>query len=73
MKTFADIIDAWPSRREFAGDCGVSYNTAKQWVTRDSIPPCYWSRIVLAASERGLAGVTLRALVQIAETRRSAA
>lgn len=73
MKTFIDVIDAWPSRAEFAGDCGVPYNTAKQWHTRGSIPSSYWFRIVAAAGERGINGVNLTTLARLAQEKRSAA
>jgi len=58
-----DIINLWPSLSEFADDLSVAYGTAKAMRRRASIPPVYWPIVIRKAEERGIAGVTLEALV----------
>jgi hypothetical protein len=57
-----DIIDAWPSLPDFALDHGVQCNTAKQWRTRNSIPPERWLETVQIAEGRGIPDVTHKVL-----------
>lgn len=71
--SFRSVIAAWPSLAVFASDIGVAENTAKKMRQRDSIAPEYWSSAVTAADVRGVAGVTLELLAQLAEKRRRAA
>jgi hypothetical protein len=66
MRTFADIIAAWPSAEEFGRDIGVSGVTARAMRNRNSIAAQYWRRIVRAAEVRGISGVTLELLAALA-------
>jgi len=61
----ADVIHLWPSVADFGSDIGVAYETAKAMRRRGSIPAPYWRRVVYAASERGLEGVTLDRLADL--------
>lgn len=71
--SFRSVISRWPSLADFADDIGVVENTAKQMKKRDSIPHVYWACVVTGAKQRGLKGVTLEALAQLADRRRRAA
>ena len=67
MKTYADIIDRWPSLRAFADDIGVPYGTAQLMRHRNGIAPRHWRRLEAAAQRRGISGVTVQLLSEIAE------
>lgn len=64
MQTFRDIINAWPSRAEFAADMQEPIGTVHKWFQRDSIPSDRDLGLVAAARERGL-GLTLEAIAGI--------
>jgi hypothetical protein len=70
FESHKDIIDAWPSLGAFAGDAGVSSNTAKQMRTRNSIHSDHWTRIVAGAERRSIAGVTHEVLAATKPPRR---
>lgn len=65
----APIIDLWPSLTDFAADIGQSYNTAKAIRRRGWIPDWYWEAAAKGAIERGIDGVTLERLAEIAAAR----
>lgn len=54
MKTFTEIIDAWPSVSEFASEVGVPYGVAAQWRRRNSIPSKQWLALIYAGRARGV-------------------
>lgn len=62
IKTFRDVIAAWPSLSEFAKDIGVSENTAKLMRFRDSVAPEYWPFVVDHAKSRKIKGISLELL-----------
>lgn len=62
FKTHRQIIQAWERLSDFAGDIGVTENTAKMMRQRDSIPADYWPTVVSAASRRKIAGITMELL-----------
>lgn len=62
----ADLISGWPSISVFAEDIGAPYQTAKAMRRRGSIPSRYWLRVVEAAAARGISGVSLEALAELA-------
>lgn len=72
MHTFGDVIGLWPSVKEFAGDIGITPLLARQMRNRDSISAKYWQRIIDAADERDIPGVTYEALAALAARRRAA-
>ena len=73
MPTFSSIIDSFGGPAQFAVALGITANHAGVMKARNSIPPEYWSRLVAAAAERGIDGVTLEALAAFAERRRPTA
>jgi hypothetical protein len=60
--THSELINLWPSLREFADDLGVLYGTAKAMRRRGKVPAEHWLRMVEAAKERGIDGVSLEVL-----------
>lgn len=73
VSSFAQIVDLWPSLRVLADDAGVGYETTRQWRLRNSIPAKYWQQLVAAAKMRGIAGITLEMLADLAIRRAEAA
>lgn len=69
MDTFASIIDLWPDAATLARDIGEKDVTVRAWRNRNSIPPEYWLKVVSAAQERGISGVTPTSLASIAALR----
>lgn len=67
------IISQWPSISAFADDIGVPYGTAKAMRRRGAIPDGYWIKVVDCAKARGLEGVTLEKLAEIAAAKLEAA
>lgn len=57
-----DVIDQWPSLKEFADDIGVEYGTAKAARRRNSIPDEWRPRVIEKARARGIRGVTFESL-----------
>lgn len=75
MRTFSAIIDLWPDPAPvtFAEDLGEESGTCRQWRNRNTIPSRVWKKTVEAAERRGIEGVTLDELAQIAEQQARAA
>ena len=69
MNSFRDIIDLWPSIRDFANEIGVRYGTAQVMRYRNQLKDEHWQAVVSAAAKRGLP-VTLDMLASIAAARR---
>lgn len=72
IETAADVMSRWPTDAEFARDIGIKPTHAQVMKLRDSIPPAYWSKVVAAATERGIDDVTLELLAAIAAARQEA-
>lgn len=66
MKTFADIIDAWGSPAVLAEDLDEEVGTVRQWRNRNRLPDRVWKGTVEAARKRGIEGVTLDLLAELA-------
>lgn len=66
MDSFAAIIDLWPSNQAFGEDVGVPKGTVAVWKHRNSVPAERWRLMVDAAVRRGIPGVTLERLADIA-------
>lgn len=68
MQTFAQVIDKWPdpSPVTLGEDIGVPAGTVRQWRNRNSLPDRVWKATVTAARKRGIAGVSLELLADIA-------
>lgn len=68
--TFVNVIDKWPSTKALALDIGAEPNTVKQWRKRKSIPAAFWLPMEQAARRKGIEGVTLFTLAEIAASDR---
>lgn len=73
VKTYKQLIDAWPSLTTFADDLSVDYNTAKKMRSRDRVHSSHWRAMVSAAATRGISGVTLEVLAEIDASRLASA
>jgi hypothetical protein len=69
MHSFSDIIAAFGGVVPFRDALGLPDVNARQMKQRDSIPAHYWPRTVEAAHERGVEGVTLEVLANLAEAK----
>ena len=67
MRSFAEIIDAWGTRGALARDVGAPAGRVAVWRYRDRIPATYWLKLVAAAAERGIEGVSLETLAALSE------
>lgn len=72
IQTAADVMSRWPTDADFARDIGIKPTHAQVMKFRRSIPSSYWARIVSAAAERGIDGVTLDVLAAVAAARQEA-
>ncbi|MGV6875892.1 carph-isopro domain-containing protein [Pseudochelatococcus sp. B33] len=71
MKTFADIIDLFGGPARIARAIGVTTEHASIMKRRGSIPATYWQRVVSAAEQEGVNGITLDVLAAAAAFRAS--
>jgi hypothetical protein len=63
MLTVRDIIEKWPSAADMARDIGLRRpGHGAMMKMRGSIPIQHWPRLVEAAAERGIQGVTFETL-----------
>jgi hypothetical protein len=69
MHDHRDIIDRWPSMRAFAEDIGVPYVNVNMMRQRRNIHFRHWDRVIEAAKERGIRGVTLKLLASTYRSR----
>jgi len=52
MSTFTDIIDRWPDQSALADDLELNYDQVRKWRYRNSIPPEFWSEMLVVAKRR---------------------
>lgn len=64
--SFRQIVDAWPTAADFGRDIGLSDISGRSMRRRDYIDGRYWLRVVEAAEQRGIKGVTLHCLATLA-------
>jgi hypothetical protein len=67
MNSFSQVIEAFDG--QFAQAIGIEESHARTMKARNSIPSTYWLRVVKAAEERSVIGVTLESLAQLDESR----
>ena len=67
METFSDIIGSFGGPAKFAEAINIKGFHAQTMKARDSIPPAYWADTVAEAQKRGIEGVTLEKLAEIAK------
>lgn len=60
--THTEIINSWPSLKDFAEDIGVAYGTAKAMRRRGSVPAVYWDVMISKAASRHIVGVSYKKL-----------
>jgi hypothetical protein len=70
LDTFQAVIDAFGGPTKYADAIRVPGFHAQSMKTRGSIPPAYWADTVSAAAERGIEGVTLEKLADLAKEKR---
>jgi hypothetical protein len=63
MQTISDIFDAFGGPSAVSRALAVNPSTASEMKRRRSIPVAYWPRLIEAAGERGIAGITYEVLV----------
>lgn len=73
MRTFADVFAEFGGPTRLAEAIGIKPFHAQTMKARASIPPGYWPRVVAAAKERGIEGITFEALAEIAAAKQSPA
>lgn len=56
--SISGLIAKWPTIAEFASEVGCGYEAARQMRRREKIAPEHWSRVVTAATARGIPGIT---------------
>jgi hypothetical protein len=74
METFGAIIDAFGGTGPFGRALGIPDSHARTMKARGSISPEYWDRLVKAAIERDIEGISFKRLTEIrsASRRKSA-
>ncbi|BAQ44369.1 hypothetical protein [Methylobacterium aquaticum] len=65
MSTVSDLIAKWPSISDWARDLGLRPSHGTVIKHRGSIPVAYWPKMIAAAEQRGINGVTYEALALI--------
>jgi hypothetical protein len=70
METFGAIIDAFGGTSAFGQAIGIPDSHARTMKARDSIPPEHWDRLVKAAIERDIEGISFKRLTEIRSTSR---
>lgn len=63
MNTVEDVFTQFKGTSAFAGALGLNLSTASEMRRRSSIPVRYWPKLVDAARERGIRGVSYDVLV----------
>jgi hypothetical protein len=72
-RTIPELITAFGGPTDFADVIGKNPSTASEMKRSESVRVSYWPRIVEAAQERGIPGVTLETLAQMHIDQRGAA
>lgn len=65
IRTFRDVIDLWPSKKDLASEIGVTLAVVTKWWQRYSIPAERWSAILSTSVARD-AGLTSDKLTELA-------
>lgn len=65
MLTVQEIIEKWPSAAELSRDLGLRHEShATVMKYRGSIPSTYWMRMIEAAKDRKIEGISLEVLAE---------
>lgn len=65
MKSFRDLMDRWPTIKDFASETGIDLAAAYSMYRRDSIRSTHWPEIIRAARKRGFKNVTDTKLIRL--------
>jgi hypothetical protein len=63
MNTVEDVFLGFEGTSAFAGALGLNLSTASEMRRRSSIPVRYWPKLIEAARERSIEGITNDSLV----------
>ncbi len=66
LASYTSILSKWPSLEAFGADIGIDGAHARTLKMRDALPSKYWMKVEKAAKKRGILGVDLKVLAQIA-------
>jgi hypothetical protein len=69
MRTFDDVFAEFGGPTKLARAIGIEPFHAQTMKTRGSIPPAYWSKIIEAAREQRIRGLSYEKLTAMAEDR----
>lgn len=72
MQTFKDLFRELGGVGAVAEALGVTYDGALKMRARESVPPKHWPKLVEMAAAKGVRGVTIASLAQIAVKKRAA-
>ncbi len=67
MRTFTDLINRWPTIKDFAEEINVSHAAAQSMHRRASIRSTHWAKIIKAAQKRGFKNVTQKKMLKLQE------
>lgn len=70
VNSFAELIDTFGGPAKFGRAIGVAPNTAKKMRSRNSLNVTRFPAVVQAAQDRGIPGVTMKRLVELATERK---
>lgn len=72
VTSLPDLIELWPKPKvaNFARDLGITVEHAAAMKRRKSIPAAHWRAVVAGAEARGIEGVTLDLLADLAASER---
>jgi hypothetical protein len=65
MDTVSDVFSEFKKTSAFADALGLKLSAASEMRRRNSIPVRYWPRLVEAARERGIDGISYEKLVEM--------
>ncbi len=65
MQNFRELIERWPSVKDFAEEVKLDYQTCYSMYRRNSIAPQHWPKVIKAAKKRGFKNVTETKLVKL--------
>lgn len=65
MTNFDDIFEAFGGNSALARAIGVKISTAGEMRRRGTVPPEHWLKLMRAAEERGIVGISAEILVEM--------
>lgn len=65
IKSFRNVIELWPSRKQFAAALGIKPHLASLWWQRDIIQPEYFMAVSAACADMDYRQVTVDFLLRL--------